>query len=206
MSRASDDTPAQNKTAAKKTKRIAAITAIVLATYVVSAGPALWLMRRELVAEGVIQLVYKPLGLLDEWRPFLLYQRWWYYTKEEREVILAEETWTGSQWLQHAITQLEKRGAPPTTLTLAPDRKEWAAKGYLLFVKGWAAFESHSSHDSARIGDIGLLRTSDGAFYTNDFHYCLGESEYHGSKQAQPNNFLDFLERYGNTQKWKQLP
>jgi hypothetical protein len=196
----------QRKPAAKKTKRIAVIVVVGLMAYFLSSGPALYLMRRELLAENVVRFVYMPLAVFEEWRPCMVYQRWWYYTKTERDVIEAEETWNADQWLQHAMEQLQKRDAPAAELIRSPQRKEWADSGYLLFIDGWASFESHSSHDSKKIGDIGLLLTSDGVFYTNDFHFCMGESEYHGAKQTQPKDFPHFFELYGVKQGWKKKP
>ncbi len=195
-----------SKPTKKKIKYVVVILVLGLVAYFLSIGPALYLMRRETLPEKAVRFVYMPLSIFEEWRPFEIYQRWWYHTEKERDWKKAEETWTSDQWLQHAVEELQKRSTPSAELIQSPSRKEWADNGYLLFTNGWAAFMSHSSHDSQKIGDIGLLLTSDGVFYTNDFHYCMGESEYHGGKQTQPKDFAHFFELYGVKQEWKKKP
>lgn len=192
----------------KNAKRLAVVALVGLIVYLLSSGPALYLVRREMLSERVFRFVYKPLANLEDWRPYVLYSRWWYNTKAERDLIWTEEHWTTAQWLQHAMEETQKQGAPASGLFRSFQPKQWAGHGYLLFSNGWAVFISHSSHDSemcgGRIGNIALLRTSDGDFYVSDFHFCMGDAEFHGSDKIQPRDFSQFLELYGGEQKWRK--
>lgn len=108
-------------------------------------------------------------------------------------------------WIKKTTQKLQDRGAPSAELmhTLKPG--QWAGHGYLLFSNGWASFACHTIHDSEEIGDVALLRTSDGAIYISHYHFCVGEGEFWFSHRAQPKNFSKFLElKIFSGQGWKR--
>ena len=107
-------------------------------------------------------------------------------------------------WLENASQTLASRGAPPADLIHTFRPGNWAGNGYILFSNGWAAFACHTFHDSTKIGDIALLRTSEGIPYESHFHFCIGVTEYYS--QPQPKDFSRFLEIYGAKQGWKRKP
>jgi len=85
---------------------------------------------------------------------------------------------------------------------------EWVAiagdHAYMLFTDGWAVFVAHTFHDSERIGDVALLRASDGTLYISHFHFCVGVTEYVGS--PRPQNIQGFLQKYKDIHGWKRIP
>jgi hypothetical protein len=107
-------------------------------------------------------------------------------------------------WLENASRTLAGRGAPPANLVHTFRPGDWAGQGYLVFSNDWASFAFHTFHDSTKIGDIALLRTSDGVLYVSHFHFCIGETEYYG--WPQPRDFSSFLEIFGAKQGWKRKP
>jgi hypothetical protein len=105
-----------------------------------------------------------------------------------------------AQWLENARQTLASRNAPTADIVHTFRSGNWAGQGYLTFSNGWASFDFHTFHDSEKIGDIALLRTSDGVYYTSHFHFCVGETEF--SSQPQPRDISQFLEIYGAKQGW----
>lgn len=119
---------------------------------------------------------------------------------------------TQEKWIRHAMQQLRQTPPPPAGLASSPGGGEWAGQGYLLFTNGWACFTSHTVHSSGRVGDIGLLRASDGSFYISHFHFCVGLDEYSQQvhppeqRQARPRDIGHFIELYGQTHGWTRIP
>jgi hypothetical protein len=111
-----------------------------------------------------------------------------------------------AQWLKSATQELQSRGAPSTELMHTLQPGQWAGHGFILFTNGWASFAYHTFHDSEEIGDVALLRTSDGIFYVSHFHFCVGEAEFWAPHKIQPKDFSQFLELYGAKQDWKKKP
>ncbi len=185
-----------------KLKRVCLITILGLIIYVLSCGPAACLLRHEFLPEKTFALIYCPLSPMEDWHPFQAYFRWWYHTKQEREWILAEETGTKESWLENAIVKLQAQHTLPPEIIRSSETNAWADKGYLVFSNGWASFTSHSSHDSEKIGDVSLLRTSDGDYYISDFHFCLGVCEF----SIRPKDFSEFLALYGDKHHWIKKP
>ena len=107
-----------------------------------------------------------------------------------------------AQWLENERQTLASRAAPSAGLVQTFRPGDWAGQGYLVFSNGWASFAFHTFHDSEKIGDIALLRTSEGVFYTSHFHFCVGETEF--SSQPQPRDVSQFLEIYGAKQGWSK--
>ena len=110
-------------------------------------------------------------------------------------------------WIHGATTAL--RGYPAPSPDLKPMRDgEWVAiagdHAYMLFTDGWAVFVAHTFHDSERIGDVALLRASDGTLYISHFHFCVGVTEYVGS--PRPQNIQGFLQKYKDIHGWKRIP
>jgi hypothetical protein len=75
----------RSKPTGKKTKRMLVIAVVGLIVYFLSNGPALYLLRREILADRLFRVIYAPLTLLEDWHPYVTYLRWWYHTKAERE-------------------------------------------------------------------------------------------------------------------------
>ena len=146
-------------------------------------------MRRSLII-GVVVLVAITASLLT-WRPWEL---------------------TRKRWIHNAMHQLRQTTPPPANLASSLGQGEWAGQSYLLFTNGWACFRSHTFHSSERVGDIGMLRASDGSFYICHFHFCVGLKEYWQEvrppeeQQARPRDINHFIELYGKTHGWKRLP
>jgi hypothetical protein len=68
------------------------ITVAVLAIYILSGGPAVYLQRKKIISPRVIDVVYMPLQMLDfRFKPFHKYISWWHYTKIEREHIASKK-------------------------------------------------------------------------------------------------------------------
>ena len=109
-----------------------------------------------------------------------------------------------AQWLENAKHTLAGRTAPSHDLVHTFRPAAWADQGYLIFSNGWAAFAFHTFHDSRKVGDIALLRTSDGVCYVSHYHFCVGEDEFFG--QPQPRDVAQFLKIYGAKQGWKKQP
>ena len=115
---------------------------------------------------------------------------------------------TGQAAWIHATTSALRDYSGPST-SLKPVRSgEWVVNagdhGYMLFSDGWAIFVAHTFHESERIGDVALLRTSDGGLYISHFHFCVGVTEYVG--RPRPQNIQDFLRKYGGVHGWKRIP
>jgi len=105
-----------------------------------------------------------------------------------------------AQWLENERQTLVSRGAPAADLVHTFRPGDWAGQGYLIFSNGWASFAFHTFHDSTKIGDVALLRTSEGVFYVSHFHFCVGETEF--TSQPQPRDVSQLLEIYGAKQGW----
>lgn len=113
-------------------------------------------------------------------------------------------------WLENARKTLAGRSAPPADLIQTIRSTDWrgdgawAGHGYLVFTNGWASFAFNTFHESTKIGDIALLRTSDGAYYISHYHFCMGESEF--NDVPMPMNFSQFLGTFGVQQGWTRKP
>src|SRR5262245_6087506 len=117
-------------------------------------------MRRAKIIASIV-LFCAIVGVLAAWRP-------WEMTRE--------------QWIRETLVELRQSPPPPgdisTHLTAKlPDGVSevmWAGAGYMIFEDGWARFIHHTFHSSERIGDVALLRASDGSIYVSRFHFCVG--------------------------------
>ena len=145
-------------------------------------------MRRGLII-GIVALVTVSAALLS-WQP-------WQMTSE--------------RWIRNSVVQLRQMPPPPAGLASSLGQGEWAGQGYLLFTNGWACFASTTFHSSERVGDIGLLRASDGSFYICHFHFCVGLLEYRQDirrpeeRQGRPQDIGQFIEHYGKINGWERL-
>ena len=111
-------------------------------------------------------------------------------------------------WLWSEVQDLQNRGTPSASLVTNIESRAWAKNGsrvwaesgFLVFSNGWASFACHTIHDSEDIGDVALLRTSDGVFYVSYYHFCMGEGSFAATEQ--PKDFPQFLEFFEVDQKW----
>jgi hypothetical protein len=145
-------------------------------------------MRRAIII-GIAALGIVLAGLLV-WRP-------WEMTPE--------------RWIRTALKELQQMPPPPADFAASLGDGEWAGQRYLLFTNGWACFSYHTFHASERVGDIGLLRASDGSLYIAHFHFCVGLTEYSQRvlpserQQPRPRDMAHFIELYGPKHGWKRL-
>jgi cytochrome c1 len=109
-----------------------------------------------------------------------------------------------AQWLASACQTLTSQKPPAAELSHNFLEGSWAGDGYLIFSNGCAACAFHTFHESEKIGDIALLRTSDGVFFTSHFHFCVGELEF--LNEPQPRDFPEFLKIYGGKHGWIKSP
>jgi hypothetical protein len=107
------------------------------------------------------------------------------------------------RWMQHSIKQLHQKEAPPASLANALPEGVWAKDGYLLFTNGWAAFTSHTFHDSLLLGDVAVLVASDGSTYLSHYHFCITEGEYRF--RPRPRDIGESIGIYGRMQSWKKI-
>jgi len=62
------------------------------------------------------------------------------------------------------------------------------------------------------VGDIGLLRDSEGSYYICQYHFCVGLHEYWQQvrppqeQRPRPRDIGHFIELYGQTNGWKRIP
>ena len=120
------------------------------------------------------------------------------------------------RWIRSAMRQLRQAPPPPTSLAPSLSSKEWTldydGQGYIFFTNGWAWFATHTVESSKRVGDIGLLRASDGSFYICHHHFSYGVGAYlqwpkaNDKQQPRPRDIRHFIELYGQTQGWKRIP
>jgi hypothetical protein len=108
-----------------------------------------------------------------------------------------------NRWAEKSIEQLRQKGPPPTSLTAALSEDIWAADGYLIFTNGWAAFNSHTFHDSSFLGDVAVLAASDGSIYISHYHFCITFGEYRS--RPRPKDIEEFIRLYGRIQSWKKI-
>jgi len=82
-------------------------------------------------------------------------------------------------------------------------------RDYFLFTNGWATYDLHSVHAMDGLGDLAMLRLSDGRLYFSKLHYCMGITDMmqpSGPEQStQPANADDFLKGVGRYQQWTLL-
>ncbi len=149
------------------------------------------------------------IGLISCTAAFCFVAVWQYWYVPRRE--LAQSQLAREQWLLSTKASLSE-AANPTAVTMPlPEGEDWAALDVIRFSDGWARFACHTFHDSERIGDIALLRASDGTFYISDFHFCVGILEYSqqllelAKRQPPPKNIGHFIEQYGPVHGWKKL-
>ena len=79
----------ETKTIIKKIEIVVAVTIIALIVYILSSGPAIYLVRHKVISEKVANFIYEPLDSLTDWHPYQAYVQWWYHTKAEREQMKA---------------------------------------------------------------------------------------------------------------------
>jgi hypothetical protein len=116
------------------------------------------------------------------------------------------------QWMLQAVQDLLQTAPPsfPSTSGTNTSREDawWEHPNYLIFSNSWAAYRINTIHDRPDVGDIAVLRTSDGAFYYSVQHYCVGITEwmepFPGAEGqiAAPSDLRDFLEHYARSQRW----
>ena len=125
---------------------------------------------------------------------------------QERESVRVEKE---RGWIRQAVQRLEQAGPPPKDLGQSPPYAPWVVPGYFVFSNGWAAYDLHSFHASDGMGDIALLRLSDGRLYTSKMHFCGGITDMmqpSGSEQLpRPADAKDFFENCGRFQQWNLL-
>lgn len=118
---------------------------------------------------------------------------------------------TREQWIHEAKLQLQNVPPPPANLINSLGSEQWAKSGYLFFTNGWARIISHTIHDSERVGDVALLRSSNGTLFMSRFHFCTGEYEYFvlGSvpgeadvSEGKPADIQHFIQRFGKRHDW----
>lgn len=121
------------------------------------------------------------------------------------------------QWLLRAAQELTQAAPPAPALPSTPGtnnlgRPPWQSlPNYLVFSNGWVGYRINTIHDDEAIGDIAVLRSSDGALYYSTQHYCVGitewmEPEFTGEvNPAPPSNLRDYLAHYGRAQRWNTL-
>jgi hypothetical protein len=123
--------------------------------------------------------------------------------------VTAQRQW---QWILQAVQDLSQ-AAPPSLppasgTNTSRENSWWGHPNYLIFSNGWAAYRINSIHDGPDVGDIAVLRTSEGAFYYSNQHYCAGITEsmdpMPGAKEeiAAPSDLKDFLEHDARPQRW----
>jgi hypothetical protein len=78
------------KTTIKRVAVVAGIASVGLFIYILSSGPAIYLVRHQIISERVANSVYKPLDSLTGWHPYIVYVQWWYYTKAERDKMYSK--------------------------------------------------------------------------------------------------------------------
>lgn len=105
-------------------------------------------------------------------------------------------------WLWSSVQELQNRGLPPANFTNGLPPGVWANHGFLVFSNGWASFAYHTVHETGDVGDIALLRTSEGIFYVSHYHFCCAEATFYSERQ--PKDIADFLEMFGAKHGWKR--
>jgi hypothetical protein len=124
------------------------------------------------------------------------------------------------RWMVKAVQELSK--VAPPSFESKPSTNAWentwlGHPEYLLFSNDWAAYRINTIHDIPEIGDITVLRSSDGRFYSSRMHYCVGIGEWmdpepmSDRQSPAPSDLTDFLEHVGRLQHWtlfapKDLP
>ena len=117
------------------------------------------------------------------------------------------------RWIQQTVQELAQKASPPFGLKqCAGDSSEntwWRLPGYLIFSNGWAAYKINTIHNSSKVGDVAVLKTSDGAYYYCHSHFCTGISEWMDtgpySIGPAPADAKDFLTHCGKFQGWNLL-
>jgi hypothetical protein len=127
----------------------------------------------------------------------------------------AVQTWQQSarakkerEWTQKTVQQLQQASSPSPDVGRGTNGPYWITEDYLIFSNGWAAYKIHSIHANDGMGDIALLRGSDGVLYWSQFHFCGGIiSDFRDSlnlrESGRPENLKDFLEKYATS--WRPL-
>lgn len=139
---------------------------------------------------AVAGLIYGPLA----WR-------------ERQEVARAKRE---HDWTQAAFAALQHVHPPPAERLQSAENAQWLGSDYLVFSNGWAAYKLHSWHANDGMGDIALMKTSDGPVYFSDFHFCGGittdmELQPNGEIKTRPRDAKDFLKHYANRQSWRNF-
>jgi len=141
------------------------------------------------VAAGIILLIIIALAL-----PAL---RTWQEHRQARKE---------RHWILKTAGELEQSASPSVEVKGDVDHHQWIVSDYLLFSNGWAAYKIHTTHQGDPIGDIALLRTSSGEYYSSKLHYCTGLRNMMRDKDPQwPEDANDFLDYYGRDQQWNLL-
>lgn len=78
------------KAAIKKIEIVAGVAIVGAFVYILSSGPAIYLVRHKIISEKVANCVYRPLDSWTGWHPYTVYVQWWYYTKAERDKMYSK--------------------------------------------------------------------------------------------------------------------
>lgn len=102
---------------------------------------------------------------------------------------------TQSLWVAHATKELDQRGAPPACLVQSLESNQWVSEAskFFVFSNGWASYAYSTMHESSAIGDVALLRTSDGAVYICHYHFCSGPGYLYCLSETRPKDFDELL-------------
>ena len=114
------------------------------------------------------------------------------------------------EWTKMAVGQLRQLGPPPPAVLTAARTGTWAVASYLVFSNDWAAFTNHSLHAPDELGEIALLRTSDGRIYRTKHHFCNDINEFMIEAEQlhhnlQPSDLQQFFSVYGTNKNWQPL-
>lgn len=112
------------------------------------------------------------------------------------------------QWIQNAVAEMANLPMPTLNTNLIGHEVAWILPQALVFSNGWAAYKTHTIHEGNDVGDVAVLRTSDGLFYVSHTHFCAGitglmePSPYDEEPCAQPADAGNFLAGVGRFQGW----
>jgi hypothetical protein len=109
-------------------------------------------------------------------------------------------------WTRMAMSQLRNLTPPPAATLWSASNGNWVVGSYLVFSNDWAAFTNHSLHESDELGEIALLRTSDGRVFRTKHHFCNDINEFmieaEQNRKPQPRDLQDFFNLYGTNKNW----
>ena len=112
------------------------------------------------------------------------------------------------EWICQRIAELRQIGPPSDDSEQRASYSPWITPRYLIFSNSWAAYRIHTSHSSRLIGEVALLRTSDGRIYSSKLHYCVGIADWMLRSEGEipcPADADDFFGNQGKRQQWNLL-